>query len=147
VGEEEVLKKPQAAQASLPSYPESPAPESPAPAAQSADVREGTINIQVPRDVIESSLSNIPALMEEVSISPHLRDGNPDGFAVRSVGRRNILARLGLRAGDVIKSIDDTELAGTEEAEMFFRRLAEGGDISILVERHGRPRRLNLNIK
>jgi type II secretion system protein C len=142
VGEEEVPKKPQAAQASLPSY-----PESPAPAAQSADVREGTINIQVPRDVIESSLSNIPALMEEVSISPHLRDGNPDGLAVRSVGRRNILSRLGLRAGDVIKSIDDTELAGTEEAEMFFRRLAEGGDISILVERHGRPRRLNLNIK
>jgi type II secretion system protein C len=142
VGEEEVLKKPQAAQASLPSY-----PESPAPAAQSADVREGTINIQVPRDVIESSMSNIPALMEEVSISPHLRDGNPDGFTVRSVGRRNILSRLGLRAGDVIKSIDDTELAGPEEAEMFFRRLAEGGDISILVERHGRPRRLNLNIK
>jgi general secretion pathway protein C len=92
-------------------------------------------------------MSNIPALMEEVSISPHLRDGNPDGFTVRSVGRRNILSRLGLRAGDVIKSIDDTELAGPEEAEMFFRRLAEGGDISILVERHGRPRRLNLNIK
>jgi general secretion pathway protein C len=140
--EEGVLKTSQASQASLPSY-----PESPAPAPQSADVREGTINIQVPRDVIESSLSNIPALMEEVSISPHLRDGNPDGFAMRSVGRRNILSRLGLRAGDVIKGIDDTELAGPEEAEMFFRRLAEGGEVSILVERHGRPRRLNLNIK
>jgi hypothetical protein len=47
----------------------------------------------------------------------------------------------------VIKGIDDEELAGPEEAEMFFRRIDEGGDVTILVERRGRLQRLRLNIK
>ena len=140
--DDEITKKPQAAQASLPSY-----PESPAPAPQSPEIRESAGTFQVPRDVIQSSLSNIPALMEEVNISPHLSDGSPDGFLMRSVGSRNVLSRLGLRSGDVIKGIDDEELAGPEEAEMFFRRIAEGGDVTILVERRGRLQRLRLNIK
>jgi type II secretory pathway component PulC len=140
--DDEIPKKPQAAQASLPSY-----PESPAPTPQSPEIRESAGTFQVPRDVIQSSLSNIPALMEEVNISPHLSDGSPDGFLMRSVGSRNVLSRLGLRSGDVIKGIDDEELAGPEEAEMFFRRIAEGGDVTILVERLGRLQRLRLNIK
>jgi len=57
--------------------------------------------------------------MEEVNISPHLSDGSPDGFLMRSVGSRNVLSRLGLRSGDVIKGIDDEELAGPEEAKCF----------------------------
>jgi type II secretory pathway component PulC len=92
-------------------------------------------------------MSNIPTLMEEVNVYPHLSDGNTDGFAMRRVSPSNVLARIGLRSGDVIKGIGDDELEGPEDAEMFFRRLAEGGEVSILVERRGQLRRLNINIK
>jgi type II secretion system protein C len=142
VEEDEVSRKPQSVQASLPSLSQSSAPAQPSP-----EIRESTVTFQVPRTLIESSFANIPALVEELNISPHLSDGNPDGFYMRKLGPGNILARLGLRSRDVIKAIDDVQVTGPEEAEVFFRRLAEGGETSILVERRGRLQRLNLNIK
>lgn len=93
------------------------------------------------------SLNNIRSTLGEISASPQMSTGNPNGFYVGSLGPENILVRLGLRPGDLIRGVDDEEFESPQEREILLRRLAEGGDLSILIQRHGRLQRLNVLIE
>jgi general secretion pathway protein C len=112
-----------------------------------AYVQETEVIFQIPLDQVASSLSDIRRAMTESNISPHTSDGKPDGFYVGSLGPQNVLARIGLRTGDVIMGMDDEEFEGTQKAEVFFQRLARGGDFSILVLRRGRLQKMNILIE
>jgi hypothetical protein len=43
--------------------------------------------------------------------------------------------------------VDDEEFESPQEREILLRRLAEGGDLSILIQRRGRLQRLNVLIE
>jgi type II secretory pathway component PulC len=52
-----------------------------------------------------------------------------------------------MRTGDVVKGVDGQEYGGPEDAELFLRRLAQGGQISVLIERRGQPIKLDVLIE
>jgi type II secretory pathway component PulC len=51
----------------------------------------------------------------------------------------------------VVTQINDTAITGPEQAADFFRTLAEGGEVTIQIQRsrgvRRRPREINLNIE
>jgi type II secretory pathway component PulC len=110
-------------------------------------IHENPTIFQVPLKEIAPSLNNIRSALGEMSASPQMSTGNRNGFYVGSLGPENILVRLGLRPGDLIRGVDDEEFESPQEREIFLRRLAEGGDLSILIQRRGRLQRLNVLIE
>ena len=89
--------------------------------------------------------------MEELSITPYMQDDEPAGFIISKIPRGSVLTKMGLRNGYVVTQVNDTEITGPEQAAEFFRTLADGGEVTIQVQRsrgvRRRPRQINLNIE
>ena len=107
--------------------------------------------INIKQEEVAASLADTNQLMEELSITPYMQDDGPAGFIISKIPRGSVLTKMGLRNGYVVTQINDTEITGPEQAADFFRTLADGGQVSIEVQRsrgaRRRPRKINLNIE
>lgn len=115
--------------------------------APATPVAEDAATIPVSRDVVESSLTNINQLLTQVRVRPHFTDGNPDGLAVSHIRPDSIIARLGLRNGDIIKGVDGSEIKTPDDILSFYNSLRSGSDISVDVMRGGRIQTLNYSFQ
>jgi type II secretory pathway component PulC len=111
------------------------------------NIPAGDGTFQVSRNEVAASLSDIPRVIEESIISTPLNDGSPRGFHLGRLRAADALFRIGMRTGDVVKGVDDQEYGGPEDAELFLLRLAQGGHLSVLIERRGQPRKLDVLIE
>jgi general secretion pathway protein C len=110
-------------------------------------VESPEIHFSMPRDSLSKSLANPAALLSEMGVASGKDQPPGDGLRLGLVNPRNPLARLGLRTGDVIREFDGESVSGPADAESLLKTLSEGGDFNVLVERRGRPLRLNLSIE
>ena len=117
------------------------------PTASRVDGGEGEITVEILSSEITQSLPEIRQRLEGPNRSTNRPAGRPDGFYLSRVVAADALYRLGLRTGDVIKSVDGETVDSLDDAEVLTTRLAEGGEFSILIERQGKPQSLNLSIK
>ena len=106
-----------------------------------------TRSIEVDRSEVESSLSDMDGLMQQMRISPYVLKGEPSGFRISRLPAKSILRRMGLLSGDVIMKVNDEEITSPEQAEDFLGKLAEGGEVAITVKRRRRTRQIQLNIE
>lgn len=120
--------------------------EASASAAASPEVLETAVMFKALREEVEP-LADTRRLVEETRMSQHVKDGEAAGVLVGAVHPRNPLARIGLRTGDVIKAVSEEETNRLDEAEALSQTLANGGEFTILVERHSRLQRLKVNIE
>ncbi|MBI5578828.1 MAG: PDZ domain-containing protein [Deltaproteobacteria bacterium] len=120
--------------------------ETPSLPANLPENQEGTLTFDVSREAV-APLMESRRFIEETLMSQHLQDGEPDGLRLGAVAPGNPLARIGLRTGDVVKSLNDEEITRPEKAEELLQALALGGDFAILIERRGQMKTLNVNIK
>jgi type II secretory pathway component PulC len=102
---------------------------------------------EISRSEITQSLPSLRQMLEESNSSANIREGKNDGFTIGRLRSRDAFFRIGLRTGDVIKSVDGEAVDNMDDAELLIDKLAEGGDFSILVERRGQLESLNLSIK
>ena len=86
-------------------------------------------------------------LMEQVWLSPYMQGDQPSGFRVGNIPADSVLRRMGLRSRDVIVGVDDENITGPDQASDFFRKLAEGGEVTIKLKRRRRTRQIKLNIE
>ena len=103
--------------------------------------------VRLKRAEVESSFADINKLMEEVSISPYVVENQPRGFQIDSIKPGNVFSKMGLRNGDVIKSVNDEAITSPEEAQKFYHSLTEGGEISVEIQRGGRTSKLRLLVE
>jgi len=118
----------------------------PSPPSNLPELQESPISLEVPSEWV-APLRETRRFIEETLVSQNLHDGQPNGLRLGAVAPGNPLARMGLKTGDVVKTLNDEEITGPEKAEEFLQALAGGGDFTILVERRGQLRNLNVNIK
>jgi type II secretory pathway component PulC len=117
------------------------------PGAPQADGENPELTYEIPRSEIARALPGIRERLDELNISAEIPVSKPDGFTLGRVVASDVLFRIGIRTGDVIKSVDGEAVDGPEDAERFLQRMIRGGDFSILVERRGQLQPLNLSIK
>jgi type II secretory pathway component PulC len=104
----------------------------------------GTLN--VPRDEVPSSPSDVRSVIGDIRLAPQMVEGKLGGVSIGRLNNQNVLSRIGLRTADVIKGMDDMEFASAEDLEVLYERLSRGGDITLLVERRGRLQKLKVTI-
>jgi len=91
----------------------------------------------IPRETAEATRQNLAEELRLAQMQPRIVDGQTDGFMIRSIKRRSLLNKLGLRLGDVIMAVNDMALDSPEKALQIFQQLREARQINVAVERRG----------
>ncbi|MEJ2222449.1 MAG: type II secretion system protein N [Desulfobacterales bacterium] len=117
------------------------------PAARTRTPRARTSSIRLKREEIADSFTDIDGLMEQMKIVPYKSGDQEAGFRLGSITRDSVLRKMGLRSRDVIVGIDDETITSPDDAADFFKRLADGGEVTIKLKRRRRTRQIKLNIE
>jgi general secretion pathway protein C len=87
---------------------------------------------------------NAAKLADVIRPTPYYVSGQMQGYRVYPGRDRRQFAALGLRPGDLIKDIDGAALTNPQQAAEIFQGLGEKDQVSVTVERNGKPEVLTL---
>lgn len=105
-----------------------------------SSVREiGENRWMISRSTIESVRENFADQLRLAQMQPRTVDGKTDGFLIQRINPRSLLVKVGLRRGDVIIDVNNIKLDSPEKALQVFQQLREARQITVAVERKGKP--------
>jgi len=111
------------------------------------DIQKSSITFSIDSENVAPLLADIEGLLETIRVTQYIDGGETGGFQINGIAPTNVLARLGLRNGDVIRAINGESIRGPDQAENFFQKLLQGGEISIEVFRRRRYQELRLKVE
>lgn len=137
--------KPRPVDAPPPTYgsvqPSSPQAAAPPPR------QTGDTQFQLDRATVDQHLSNLSSLLTQARVVPHFNKGKPDGFRIFSIRPDSLFDQIGLKNGDVLRSINSLDITTTEEALQAFTQLRSANHLSLSLERDNSPLSLNYDIR
>ncbi len=95
---------------------------------------------------IDDALQNLDRLYNDVRIVPNFKDGRPAGMKVLSVKPGSLIAKLGVKRGDVLEKVNGQELDMKRGMEMF-NQMRDMKSFSVEIERGGRNQTLEYEIR
>ncbi len=107
----------------------------------------GRDRYQVDREMLDEQLNDLHALGRQVRIRPHRKRGKAHGFKLLRVRSGSLFFHLGLRRGDVFAGVNGETVTSPNEALALFDRLKTARDVTVTVERRGRPRTLEYAVR
>lgn len=108
------------------------------PEVQSVSENEYAIS----RTFVEHTLAHPQAALGMVRTVPHERSGNLVGFKLYGVRRDHLAQQLGLQNGDLLRSVSGFELTSPDAALEAYAKLRDADEVTLVIERRGRPLRL-----
>jgi general secretion pathway protein C len=106
--------------------------------AATAGIRSvGENRFQISRQEIDKARGNLNELLKQARMEPNIVDGRTEGFVVRMIQPRSLLANLGIQLGDVVNEVNGVTLDGPEKALQIFQQLREANNITIGLTRGG----------
>lgn len=96
---------------------------------------------------VSSAMNSPHTLLSQMRIAPNLSGDKPDGFRLISVTPGSLVDKIGLKKGDIIKSINGTELNTMEQIYEVLQNLKSEKFISIDIIRDGNKTTLNYRIE
>ena len=99
--------------------------------------------ISIKREDIDKSFENINDLISQATIQPHYTDGEADGLTVTGIKPGSIFRKMGLRNGDIVKGVNDSEIKTAEDLISMYNDLKSDSNVSLQIIRRGQQRSLN----
>jgi general secretion pathway protein C len=128
-----------------PSIPASP-PVAPRPAPE--ETPEATAARVMSRDDVQKRLgAEMNRILSETALRPVTEDGRVVGVKLTRIAQDSLLTEAGLRAGDVLTSINGTEIDGMATLIGLWPRLQGASELSARVLRDGRPFSISLSLQ
>lgn len=90
---------------------------------------------EISRSEVDQARSNLSSLLKQARMEPHVVNGQTDGFVVRMIRPRSLLAKLGMRVGDVVSAVNGVELDSPEKALQIFQQLREAKKLTVDLTR------------
>jgi type II secretion system protein C len=118
------------------------------PASQAAAIEEAPADITINRADLESRLDReMSRLMTETTLVPVTSRGRVAGFTLSRVPAGTILETLGLRAGDVLVSVNETSIDSFTTLVSLWPKLQTTGSVKAQIMRDGKPMDISVNIR
>jgi general secretion pathway protein C len=89
----------------------------------------------------------IPRILAETAVVPVMQDGRVAGVQVTRLPEASLLSDAGLRAGDVITRINDTDIDGMGTLIGLWPRLQSATELRATVVRNGQPVSLLVSLR
>lgn len=90
---------------------------------------------------------NLASLLSNFRTSPNIVDGKPSGLSIDQIGSDPISSRAGIKAGDIVKSINGKSVNSIDGILGLGESLKNARKINVVIERDGRHRTLAYTIK
>jgi general secretion pathway protein C len=92
--------------------------------------------IQVDAGELDNALSNLPVLLTQARAVPYFKDGASIGLRLFAIRPGSLFEKIGLKNGDILKSINGSSLADITQAIKLFEKLKEEKRIGLVLERN-----------
>ena len=99
--------------------------------------------IQVDATELDSALSNLPVLLTQARAVPYFKDGASVGLRLFAIRPGSLFEKIGLKNGDILKSINGSSLADITQAIKLFEKLKEEKKIGLVLERNRQDQSVN----
>lgn len=146
-GKDEILEleEPKTAIGALKAVAHAPAA---APAATGAGIQQISENeFNVPRSEVDSALENMSQLFTQIRAVPHFDGGQSIGFRLFAIRRGSLFDRIGLKNGDIIRSINGTEMTDPSKAMALLQELRDANNLDVEITRNQQPQKLTYSIQ
>jgi general secretion pathway protein C len=115
---------------------------------QNGDIQvTGENQFLVPRTEVDSALENMSQLFTQIRAVPHFEGGQSVGFRLFAIRRGSLFDRIGLKNGDIIRSINGTEMNDPSRAVSLLQELRDASDLQVEITRNQQPQTLTYNIR
>lgn len=140
---------PSAARAAAPAAPrQADRPASLEERIQGAVQQTSPNEFNVERDVLQEVMNNQSLMQQQApQATPTYRDGRPAGFRLTNVRNDSMFGRLGVRNGDILRSVNGQTIDSPQRAMALYEGLMSQSEIRIEVERRGRTQTLTYRIR
>ncbi|MGA1869229.1 MAG: type II secretion system protein GspC [bacterium] len=104
---------------------------------------------EIEKSDVENLVDNASQLLTEIRIIPHFKDGkldNPDGFQLAHVKRGSLFDRMGVKSGDIIRSVNGQAVNSPEKAFEAYQTFKNSSAIELVVTRNRKEITLKYDI-
>ncbi len=135
---------------------QAPAPEVPSKRAQSVfsgdELDQGIASLgdgrfKVSKDMLRRGLADPIALVRGTRFRPVSERGRDVGIRITKLPKDSVLHRLGVRDGDVVRTLNGFDVASTDDMLQAYMALRSAEQVSIALKRGGREQRLHYTVQ
>jgi general secretion pathway protein C len=112
--------------------------EAPSPATQTTRAQR----VSLRRSMIDQAIQDVGQLATEIRIQP-----SEEGLSLSNIKPNSIFRRMGLRNGDVLKSVDGQQIRSVDDALRLYESLKKSDSVTVELQRRGGNRTINYNIR
>ena len=103
--------------------------------------------ITLARETVESVLSDIDRALANVNITSGGQYHRSTGFRITSFEPGSIFPLIGLQNNDLVLSVNDQKMIGSDRAKAFLEKIRAGGNLDFKVRRRARTHHIHLSIE
>jgi len=101
------------------------------------DTSSGTGNeIVVSEKELDDNLANLPMLLTQVRAVPYFKDGQATGLRLFAIKSGSLFEKIGLKNGDILKTINGNSLGDFSQAMKLFETLKQERSLKLVLERN-----------
>jgi general secretion pathway protein C len=120
----------------------------PPPGAGGAGIQQTAENeYTVPRSEVDTALENMSQLFTQIRAVPHFEGGQSVGFRLFAIRRGSLFDRIGLKNGDIIRSINGNEMNDPSKAVTLLQELRDASNLDVDITRNQQPQKLTYSIQ
>ena len=101
----------------------------------------------VPKTEVDTALENMSQLFTQIRAVPHFEGGQSIGFRLFAIRRGSLFDRIGLKNGDIIRSINGNEMTDPSKAMALLQELRESNNLDVDITRNQQPQKLTYRIQ
>lgn len=124
-----------------------PTPKSQTETAQSDSIQQtGDGEYTIAQSEVDSALDNMSQLFTQIRAVPHFQGGESVGFRLFAIRQNSIFDKIGLRNGDIIQSVNGTNISDPAQAMAIFQNLRGQSAYTVNILRNKEAKSLSYNI-
>ena len=102
---------------------------------------------QLKRDLINEYTQNSSKIWQEISIKETVTNGSINGFKITRIPQKSVFKKLGLKQGDIIKSVNNVQLKSYADAFNIYKKISKVKNMKFVVLRGNKEVELEYEIK
>ncbi|OPZ58981.1 MAG: Type II secretion system protein C [Deltaproteobacteria bacterium ADurb.Bin510] len=95
---------------------------------------------------VNQVMQDLDKYIGRARISPYFRGGEPYGFRISSVSRGSALYEVGVRSGDILRSVGGQPVRTPEDVNKAFAQFKGAATVAIEVERRGATQNIDVPV-
>lgn len=101
----------------------------------------------VDRAELDHAFENMSQLFTQIRAVPHFEGGRSTGFRLFAIRQGSLFDRIGLKNGDIIQRINETDLTDPSRALSLMQELRNEKELTVEVIRNRQPRTLHYRFR